>query len=273
MPYSKYSMQASQLLSLLTLTEEDPDALILNGTRNLPVSCFLGSDWYCRQFSDVNVSISYNPIDIGDYLAKEGDRVLTLRKTPFGSVNDAGLAKLESLVRRRTSFHMKIYCCMSSYAAYVPDVYLRIPTEFEVDELIRLIRLHGRWPIPFSLLKQELAAESAYRWICRRADCVLMEYAGSRNVPPRFLIEHSFWFGRCVVSISATGTRHVPVCKLLTPNGFLILAVKPHTKQLYQFLHRHITDSLVASVIRVLPEGRRKPVYRLALATAPAFRH
>lgn len=277
MPRADYSRRADHLLSLLQHDEmhyyEVPsDVLILHGTRCLPVHRFLEDGWYFSQPTELEaVRIGYNPIDIAGHSIGEGETLLTLRKILFGSVRDAGLVELDALIRG-LGLRMRVACFMGEWLDDEDEliVHLELPEESEVADLIRLIRLHRQWPLSEQSLATELHAEAAYRWLSARPNHLIVEYGGSRKVPPRFLQDHPFWLGQCVVSVSASDTRHVVVYGLRAMNGAVVLTVKPHAGELYRFLQRHMSVGLRAAAVRVLSDGRRKPVSRLVLAPASA---
>lgn len=251
---------------LLDALRSGPDGrLLLHGVRRLPVAVF--DDLSGRAHAEQEyVRLSYNPVPSAP-TPGTGELVLTLRKRPFAVAADEGLVGLEAAVRAMGS-RLLVECSITDDEDWPTALYL--PSEGDMADLVRLVRLYRRWPLDRDMVSWRIFCFRAFDWAISQHDRLVVEYAGYRRRPPDYLLEHPFCMVRCESRVREPdpGSRHVPVAELLVAStGDLVMAVKPHSTELHGFLVGHRGRLLDMVAVGDRPEGARRPVQRMALVS------
>lgn len=188
-------IRAGRMFSLL---KADPDgSLILDdcpgGESIHPLTVLRNPLHHCVADSVLRARISYN---------KGGDDdscLLTYHKRPFAVICSPGVVRLERVLRAK-GFHMLVRFHASPgrgvkvepLANGKPGLSLLLPSRGDLDELVRLVRLHGRWPVPLDVLAGQYAAERIHERVLLSEDHFEIGFSGGGQACASFLLCRSF---------------------------------------------------------------------------------
>lgn len=250
--------KANRMLGLLQSGRYRP--AVLTGPVRIPLSTWRDDVLDEGLGLPAQVRISYNPtaLDGRAIVPSSSRRTLTTRKHVYAEVDAPAVFVLDDLMREAGL----IMTVEVRWEDGVP--FLAVPDDNDLDELIRLLRLHHAWPVPEDVLTNQYRAERLYATL--RADAgVEIEYGDSRHPVPDFLRHRPFWVGAChaTVEVPPRSARHVPVAKLLHRSA-TVLTAKP-SRPAYPFLSAHDGQAVDAVSVSILDGERRKPRTRLIL--------
>lgn len=250
--------KASRMLGLLQTGQYVP--AVLTGPVRIPLSTWRDDVLDEGLGLPAQVRISYNPtvLDGRAIVPSSFRRTLTTRKRVYAEVDAPAVFTLDNLMRE-AGLAMTVEVRWEDGAPF-----LAVPDDDDLDELIRLLRLHRAWPVPEDVLANQYRAERLYAAL--RADAgVEIEYGDSRHSVPDFLRHRPFWVGVCraAVEVPPRSARHVPVARLLHRNT-TVLTAKP-SRPAYPFLSAHDGQAVDAVSVSILDGERRKPRTRLIL--------
>lgn len=266
-------IRAGRMFSLL---KADPDGSLMlddcpGGESIHPLTVLRNPLHHCVADSVLRARISYN---------KGGDDdscLLTYHKRPFAVICSPGVVRLERVLRAK-GFHMLVRFHASPgrgvkvepLANGKPGLSLLLPSRGDLDELVRLVRLHGRWPVPLDVLAGQYAAERIHERVLLSEDHFEIGFSGVRHAPPSFFADHLFWtgYGTMTQDWPEPGDRRVPVSRLVTTSGATLLAAKPHDVELCSYLSMHRRDLFRIAYISDITDKERKPTHSLAFAPA-----
>lgn len=268
------SKRATAVLGIL---RSDGDAIVLSGSRHVPPDVLLCAPLSIRRGGLENRFLARVSYHLQPRLA--GGVVLTCRKEAFAEIRDERVATLARL-GRRAGINFMVECAFSlghrqelavgRFDVQRADgVVLLRPSDGELDELIRLLRLHETWPVSVESLAEEFSCERWFWILSSKPDSIIIHYADSRHAPPSFFENRLFWSGPCrlVAVWPDPGVRRVPVIELRTlREGCLVMAVRPGRASLFSFLNAHLHVMLRAAFVSARPAGSRRRVHSLVLS-------